>query len=121
MKAKKADLSPFWVDYYGYSKPYEWTKKSRFAIGRWGFYRIITLALLIIAAISLSKSEGFSFLWCMVGFYIRIYGSVSFGLYRNNKRSKEAKEIQQRARQQTNSTHIGSACTCRNRTRYGNR
>ena len=108
MKNKKPDKKPFWVDNFVSSKSYDWTIKDRFVIGRWLFRLLIMMVLFIIAAITMISSRNSPILWFFAFSYLIIFGSASLGLWRYRKKSKVAKEIQERARQQTNAIHIGS-------------
>jgi hypothetical protein len=108
-KDNPKEKAPFWVDPVGSGKPYEWTKKDKFSIGGFIFRRLVTVVFLFFVAISSIKSKGSFILWILAGFYLLMIGINIYPIWRSRSRSRNAKEIQERARNQTNASHIGSA------------
>jgi len=106
---KLAEKTPFWVDSRGMSKPPDATKKDWLALVRM-ILRLLFVPTIIIVLSIFDGNDGVSnYLLCIAGFYLIMGGFISFAMWRYRVKSRNSIDIQERARTQTGSSHIGSA------------
>jgi hypothetical protein len=106
---KPTRKTPFWIDTNWTSRSLDLTNRGGLAIGRLFFRWMLNVAFFVVLAIYAVNTQVTIILFCIVGFYIIMIGASIYYIRRSRSRTRNALEIQERARAQTNASHIGSA------------